>query len=310
MRSLVFLVTLFVSFGFYAQAAPDAFRDCVDCPEMVTVPAGVALIGSSAQETMAEQVPADYASRERPQVTVNIAKSFAVGKFEITRGQYARFLADSGYMPPPGCAVWDFSQGKFADDPTKSWESPGFAQKNSEPVVCVSFDDALVYVRWLSNITGKAYRLLSETEWEYAARAGTTTARPWGDDRAQTCQFASVFDLAAATNVGMVKGDNDQFSCDDGFTYTAPVGAFPANAFGLYDMLGNASEWVMDCYNATYDGAALDGSARLTGNCAQRITRGGAWSGKPWIVRTAERGRANADGRNSPLGFRLGRNID
>ena len=309
-RIFSLLLTCTLSAGVHAQTNQELFRDCSKCPEMVVVPAGRALIGASEQETTAESVPPDYASRERPQVIVSIAKSFAVGKFEITRGEYARFIASSGYMPASGCAVWDFPKGKFAEDSGKSWQNPGFEQSDTEPVVCVSFDDALAYVGWLSNVTSKQYRLLSETEWEYAARGGTTTSRSWGDDRAQACQFASVFDIAAATKVGMVKGDNGQFPCDDGFIYTAPVGSFPSNGFGLHDMLGNASEWVMDCFNATHEGVARDGVARLTGNCEQRITRGGAWSGKPWIVRAAERGRAKADGRNSPLGFRVGRNLD
>jgi sulfatase modifying factor 1 len=293
----------------YAQSPAQTLRDCADCPEMVVVPPGRSVIGSTEQETATEQVPADYAAREKPQVSVTIAKHFAVGKYEITRGQYAAFISGSGYMPPPGCAVWDFSAGKFADNTAKFWHDPGFPQTDAEPVLCVSFDDAMAYVLWLSRVTGKSYRLLSEAEWEYAARAGTTTARHWGDGREQACMFASVFDLAAATKVGMVKGDNDQFSCDDGYTFTAPVGAFPANGFGLHDMLGNASEWVADCYNPTNDGQPQNGAARLTGNCEQRLTRGGAWSGKPWIVRAAERGRANANGRNSPLGFRVARDL-
>jgi formylglycine-generating enzyme required for sulfatase activity len=307
MKAICASLLVFALFPAHAQS----LKDCAGCPELVVVPAGRVLIGSTEAETARENVPMDYAARERPQVTVTIAKPFAVGKFEVTRGQYARFIAASGYMPPRGCAVWDFPKAKFADDATKSWENPGFVQVDSEPVLCVSFGDAMAYTKWLSDLTGKRYRLLSETEWEYAARAGTSTARHWGEGREDACKNASVFDLGAATKVGMVKGVDDQFSCaDDGFTYTAPVGSFSANAFGLHDMLGNASEWVMDCYNPTYDGAPADGSARLTGNCAQRLTRGGAWSGKPWIVRAAERGRANADGRNSPLGFRVARELD
>ena len=308
-HSLAAVLMVVVGTQAYAQAPGQVLRDCADCPEMIVVPPGRVVMGSPEDETTAEQVPADYAARERPRTTITLSKQFAVGKYEITRGQYSKFVSASGYMPPSGCAVWDFSAGKFADDSSKSWLDPGFAQTASEPVLCVSFDDATAYVVWLSRVTGKLYRLPSEAEWEYAARAGTSTARHWGDGRAEACRFASVFDLAAATKVGMVKGDNDQFSCDDGYTYTAPVGSFPPNAFGLHDMLGNASEWVADCYNATYDSALVDGSARLTGNCEQRLTRGGAWSGKPWIVRAAERGRANATGRNSPLGFRVVRNI-
>jgi formylglycine-generating enzyme required for sulfatase activity len=266
------------------------FRDCDDCPDMVVIPPGKVLMGSTVAETQREQVPADYAARERPQVKVTLARPFALAKFEVTRGDYARFVAASPYVPPPGCATWDFPADKFAETPSASWEAPQ-------------------YVAWLLRLSGRAYRLPSEAEWEYAARGGTTTARHWGDARAAACLHASVFDIASARTLKVEKGANDHFDCTDGFPYTAPVGSFPANPFGLHDMLGNASEWVMDCYNPTLDGQPTDGAARLSGNRDQRLTRGGAWSGKPWIVRAAERGRANATGRNSPLGFRVARDL-
>ncbi|MDX2221995.1 MAG: formylglycine-generating enzyme family protein [Rhodospirillaceae bacterium] len=306
------ILAVAVSTAWAQGAAPGTvMKDCAVCPEMVVVPAGSFVMGSDEAETAREAVPADYARRELPRHAVTIAAPFALARYEVSRGEFARFVAATEYRPPAGCAVWRIPGMTFADNPAKWWGDPGFPQTDADPVSCVSFDDALAYAKWISDLSGQIYRLPSEAEWEYAARAGTATARHWGDGRDAACAQASVLDAAAAAQLGAAPGVENAFPCaDDGFVFTAPVGSFPPNAFGLYDMLGNVSEWVMDCYNATYAGAPVDGSAWLAGNCDQRLTRGGAWSGKPWIVRAAERGRANAAGRNSPLGFRLARDIN
>lgn len=215
---------------------------------MVVVPAGKFTMGSPAGEKGRD-------SDEGPQHTVMIPRSFAAGKYEISRDEYARFAEATGRGEGDGCSSWTGTEWK--KEASKSWRNPGFSQTERDPVVCVSWDDAKAYVRWLSEKTKKKYRLLTEAEWEYAARAGTTTSRFWGDNADQSCSYANVADLTA----------KDQFSswtvanCRDSYVYTAPVGTFRPNGFGLYDVLGNVWEWVEDIYHDSYQGAPTDDSA-------------------------------------------------
>jgi formylglycine-generating enzyme required for sulfatase activity len=165
----------------------------------------------------------------------------------------------------------------------------------------VSFEDAQKYVQWLSQKSGKIYRLPTEAEWEYAARAGTTTARFWGDGRDPACGFANVADLTAADALNWSQGD--AFQCRDGFVHTAPVGSFRPNAFGLYDMLGNVWQWTEDCFHQNYSGAPSNGSAWVSDECKFRVHRGGSWSSLN--VRSAERDSLPAGERNNLIGFRV-----
>ena len=166
--------------------------------------------------------------------------------------------------------------------------------RGRRPAINVSWDDAQAYVKWLSSITGKPYRLLSEAEYEYAARAGTETAYPWGDD-------IKLNGKAMANCVGCgSQWDGEQ---------TAPVGSFAANQFGLYDMVGNVWEWAEDCWNESYQGAPADGSAWTSGDCSRRIIRGGSWNDNPVLLRSAYRLRNNAGGRDVSLGFRVARTL-
>lgn len=280
-----------------------AFRDCPECPEMVVIPAGSFVMGSPETETGRDK-------DETPQHNVAIGYSFAVGRYEVTRAQYAQFLREAGHAPAPGnCWYWDGDEGKAKnDDPSRSWTNPGFPQEDSHPAVCVSWEDAKAYVAWLSRKTGKNYRLLTEAEWEYSARAGSSAARPWGEDRNQACIYANVGDLARTRIVPPGKGRRwAQFhDCDDRYGYTAPVGSYTVNRFGLYDMIGNVWEWTEDCWNESYAGAPADGSAWRTGDCARRVARGGSWYVDPRYARSANRAWDSAGGRVG-IGFRLAR---
>jgi formylglycine-generating enzyme required for sulfatase activity len=171
------------------------------------------------------------------------------------------------------------------------WRNPGFDQTYRDPVVCVNWGDARAYAGWLSQVTGKSYRLPSEAEWEYAARAGTTTGRYWGDDLKDVCTYANVLEVG--------------FECQDGFSNTAPVGKHKPNAFRLHDMLGNVAEWVEDCWNPSHEGAPSDAAARTGGNCVLRMARGGSWSADPWRVRAATRGGVSGTTRSIETGFRV-----
>ena len=163
--------------------------------------------------------------------------------------------------------------------------------RGRRPVIYVSWNDAKRYVRWLSRKTGKAYRLPSESEWEYAARAGTQTVYSWGDE--------------IGVNRANCRGCGSQW--DD--SKTAPVGSFGANAWGLHDMHGNVREWVEDCWNGSYAGAPADGSAWRAGNCAVRVLRGGSWSGRPSNLRAADRNWYTTGNRNFNRGFRVARTL-
>lgn len=173
----------------------------------------------------------------------------------------------------------------------------------------MSWEDAKAFAAWLSRKTGRNYRLLTEAEWEYAARAGSSTARPWGEDPNQACTHANVGDLARSRIVSPGKGKRwARFhDCDDRYGYTAPVESYTANRFGLYDMLGNVWEWTEDCWNESYAGAPPDGSAWLTGDCARRVVRGASWRLNPRSARSANRCRIIAGSRYVNFDFRLAR---
>ena len=257
-------------------------RDCPECPEMVLVPAGSFTMGSPASEE-------GRYDNEGPVHRVRIPEPFAVGKYEVTRGEFARFVSATGH--DTGSSCWTREGGKWKNRSGWSWRSPGYSQTERDPAVCVSWEDARSYARWLSGKTGKEYRLLSESEWEYAARAGTTTRYYWGN---------AIGRNRANCNGCGSRWDNEQ---------TAPVGSFAANGFGLHDMHGNVWEWVEDCWNDDYAGAPSDGSAWESGNCARRVLRGGSWSGDPRYLRAANRGRSDTGFRSGSLGFRVARTL-
>ena len=279
-----------------------AYKDCPDCPEMVVIPAGRFVMGAAAGEEESEKLPENLRNRSQPQHGVDVV-SFSAGKFEITRGQYRAFADATGRSSTDGCFVW--TGAKFERDQSKDWRNTGYTQDDPHPVACVSWDDAKAYTVWLSQKTGQEYRLMSEAEWEYAARAGTTTRRFWGDDGDQSCGYANGADQ---TTKAQVPGWKFLVAnCNDRYAYTAPVGSYRANAFGLYDMLGNVWEWTEDCWNENYTNAPTDGSVWTAGNCSRRVVRGGSWGLNPRNLRSARRGGNPAASRGSDIGFRVAR---
>jgi len=276
------------------------FRDCADCPEMVVVPAGRFLMGVAPDEEVREALADAFRHRSEPRHAVEVPR-FAAGKFEITRGQYRAFVADTGHAGD-GCFVW--TGAAVAEESKRGWRDPGYAQDDRHPAACVSWEDASAYAAWLSRRTGKTYRLLTEAEWEYAARAGTATARFWGDNADLGCGHANGADLATATTVPGA-GAWPVARCNDGHAFTAPTGRFRANAFGLHDLLGNVAEWTQDCWNANYHDAPTDGRAWPTGDCTLRAVRGGGWDEAPAGVRAAYRVGSPAVIRVYNRGFRV-----
>lgn len=280
-----FLTRAFVSFAllFCAQLitgpslAAIPFKDCPECPEMIVVPPGTFAMGSPATEGRL------YAN-ESPQHQVTIRRAFAVAVYPVTFEQWDTCYANHG------CNAY------FPSD--QGWS------RGKRPVINVSWDDAQSYIHWLNDQVPRGlndeeqpggtgpYRLLTEAEWEYAARAGTTTAYYWGNTHG----------IANANCDGCGSGwDNKQ---------SAPVGSFAPNPFGLYDMAGNVLQWVEDCYHETYAKAPTDGSAWIAGECRARVMRGGSWYNSPYYLRSANRYSNGSFFRGVNIGFRVARTLD
>ena len=246
---------------------------------------------------------------EGPRHEVTIVRPFALARCETTVGEFRRFIDETGYVTDAergdGCWATDAS-GKAEQRKTANWRDPGFPQTDLHPVVCVSWNDARVYARWLSLRTGQTYRLPTEAEWEYAARAGSTQSRFWGDDPNAACDYANGADRSAAAKFAnwTVAG------CDDKIVFTAASGSYRRNAWGLSDMLGNVWEWTEDCWHESYGGAPNDGSVwreANSGDCARRVLRGGSWSNGPRDLRSADRSGLYAGGASVGVGIRLAR---
>lgn len=267
-------------------------RDCPACPEMVVLPAGTFTMGS-------EEGQAD----ERPVHEVRV-EAFALGRYEVTRSEFATFVAATGYTSD-GCDVIDDDASLDWDD-RASWQDPGFTQESRHPVVCVGWEAAEAYAQWLSAETGERYRLPSEAEWEYAARAGTATPRYWDSESGGSqCEHANASDRALTQSW---RGwPLPVVNCVDGAPHTSRVGSHNPNEFGLHDMLGNVWEWTADCLHATYRGAPGDGSAWTGGgDCDRRVLRGGSWETTLGGIRAANRYWRDNRASNA-TGFRVAR---
>ena len=274
-----------------ARSPGDTFRDCPECPELVVVPSGSYRMGSPSSEK-------GRYDDEDPVHRVAIGRPFAVGVHEVTRGEFGRFVSESGRSMGNSC--WVIAGGEIRDRSGSNWKSPGFSQTDEHPVVCVKWSDAKAYVEWLSVKTGKEYRLLSEAEWEYVARAGTRTARYWGESKSDQCRYANGADETLLW---------PEAHCVDGYSWTSPVGSFEANPFGLHDVYENVYEWVEDCWKNSYRGAPGDGSAWVSGNCGLRVMRGGSLADPPRHLRSAFRNGDSTGMRGFVLGFRVARTL-
>ena len=279
----------------------DSFKECQNCPEMVVVPPGEFLMGSSKTDIDNGLAGAN----EAPQHKVAVKDTIAVGRYEVTRDQFAAFVAATGYRSTGRCFTFEESVPKEREN--RSYLMPGYAQDGNHPAVCVSWNDAKAYVDWLSKTTGKTYRLLSEAEYEYAARAGTTFRFAYTDDPTDLCRFANGADQAAKT-VGLPE-DASYMACNDGYPFTAPVGSKAANAFGLYDLIGNVWEWTADCFADDYNGAGWEATARTQASCPAHAVRGGDWFSSPSSLRPAVRAKASPDAHHDDIGFRVVRTL-
>ena len=279
------------------------------------VPAGSFTMGwTQAERAWAVEMgdSSEWVEFGKPRHRVTIPAAFAVGQYEVTRGDFAAFVADSGHATGKGCWIWDFDKTEWAADEDRDWRDPGYSQSDAEPAVCINWKDAKAYVSWLSRETGKGYRLLSEAEWEYAARGGSLSMRYWGDDldNENGCVYANVLDRTRADALNLQQTKEKIFMCRDGEVYTAPVGSYRPNGFDLHDMLGNVWEWVEDCWHKSYAGAPTDGRAWTSGGeCSRRVLRGGSWYYNPRNLRAANRYGVVVDDRIDNDGFRVARTL-
>ena len=274
--------------------AGTVFRDCADCPEMVVIPPGRFEMGLS--DTRKVRRPSEGPLRE-----VTIPGTFAVGRSEVTWAQYARFARETNRSSGNGCAT--FTANRFKVNPQANWTSPGFQQTENDPVVCVSWQDAKAYADWLGNKTGRNYRLLTEAEWEYVARAGSKGDHFWGENPSDACRFANVADATGRNALGL----EAPFDCRDRFTNTSPTTSFQPNPFGVHDLFGNAEEWVLDCWSDNYRNAPALGVANTVGDCDRRVVRGGSWFDGTETIRASARNEDALNVRFSTRGFRIAR---
>ena len=291
--------------------------------EMVFIPSGEFKIGSgeSAEETAAffnihgDNILTAFFKGEHPQHRVRITKPFYLGTYHVTRGQFRQFVKDSGYKTdaekgdvyvPPGAFGWDPEKKAFYHIKDYSWRKAGFEQTDEHPVVNVTWNDAVAFCQWLSRKEGNTYRLPTEAEWEYACRAGTTTRYHSGDDPETLAKVANVADATAKAkfpNLGWA------IKASDGYVFTAPVGQFKPNAFGLYDMHGNAWQWCADWYGADYYGKSPVDDPTGPDSGTVRVLRGGSWYFWSVFTRSAQRYRGTPGDRHIGhcAGFRVAR---
>ncbi len=289
------------------------WKDSVTGMEFVWVPGGCYQMGQTDTEKAylikeaGQETYDKYYKRELPRHKVCV-DGFWMGKHEVTRGQFRQFVTADGYRTDADKKgkAWIFNKStewKWKEVEGHNWQNTGYDQTDAHPVATVSWNDAKAFAKWLSRRSGQTFGLPTEAQWEYAARAGTTSMRFWGNDDGSACAYANVADKTAFPGDPGRKW-NTRFECNDGFFFTAPVGSFKPNPYGLYDMLGNVWEWCEDGYDSNaYTRHSTKNPVITSGTL--RVFRGGGWSYDPGRVRAARRSGVSADSRGASLGFRL-----
>ena len=292
----------------YAPAEPVIVKDCESCPELVVIPAGGTFVmGAEKAEGLAWGMPELMAAQEAPVATITIARSYAIGRTEVTRGQFAEFVEETGFVTLEGCS--HLAAEGWPTQPGLSWRDNSIGGSDDHPAPCLRRAEMLAYLDWLSVRTGQTYRLPSEAEWEYAARANSKFPAFWGEDWTQACVFQNGADRSFVEVAPDIP--YDQFAdCDDGYAFTAPVASFEPNAFGLYDVGGNVSEWTADCYATGHANAPADGTPYDMRPCGAWVAKGGSWAGFPGLLRVATRLPIRAESAGSGFGFRVARDVD
>lgn len=255
---------------------------------LVRVPAGEFVMGDQTGRGQKD---------ERPTRLLKVPALWVM-QTEVTVGMFQEYTNDTGAEFSDGCGIY---KGRWINEPTLRWDSPGFEQDAAHPVTCVSWADTQGFIRWINTKTEQRFRLPSEAEWEYFAKAGSGSDYFFGSDRSLLCQYANGADQRALQ-------DYPSFSvneCDDGFVRTAPVGSFKPNPWGLFDVTGNVWEWVEDCWQPDYDPNLEDARPVIAEGCDRRAYRGGAYGDIPGFLRISLRNRGGANERRDDIGFRL-----
>lgn len=312
----------------------EAFKDCDTCPEMVALPAGSFMMGATPQEQ--KDMFIGHVPTEHPRHEVNIGRRFAIGRFEVTTEEFDTYVRDTNAEVGGTCGIRLIEKGRLArkyagtrhpDDGKDemgpyhvfitdgSYSQPGLPVMERQPAVCISRLEIEAYLDWLSTKTGREYRLPSEAEWEYAARAGTTTIAFWGDDWGRTCDYANFGDRNSGYQAGLAAPCGEAIRPE----WTAEVGSYEPNPWGLHDMAGNVQELTADCWHPSYEGAPTDGSAWIEPECSLFVARGGDYELLHISMRASERlfygyvpeeskvegSTAGDNGRSNVMGFRV-----
>ncbi|UCG73536.1 MAG: SUMF1/EgtB/PvdO family nonheme iron enzyme [Chromatiales bacterium] len=307
-RLLVLLAALLTSTAACAAEDPSTatFRDCPRCPELVRIPAGSFVMGSTPEETSRAGVPDSRAPNEHPPVPVTVERPFAIGRYEVTIGDFRQFADDTGFVAQPGC--FGLNGRVWAMDPAATWSAPGYPVTDDYPAACLTAGDYQQYLDWLSKKTGATYRLPTEAEWEYVARLGSEDPpRNFLPGDEDACGLVNAADRQFSRNFD---GEWPAFECDDGFPITSPVGRLPANKLGMYDVLGNTAEITADCFVTGHAGRAADATARVAKPCSALVFKGGSWAAEPSFLRPAFRVAATPNVRGNGFGLRVVRELD
>ena len=333
-----FLAGLFAALPFHpalaaAPAPGSVIKDCIDCPSFVVIPAGKFLMGGSSGEESGAGLKSGAIEQGSPEILeptsdslprhlVTIAQPFAIGISTITYAQFAAFVHATGYQQDGNdCLLTDVGPNSNSEQQdiyttnqavrNMNWQFPPWPVSAPEPVTCVNWSDAEAYAAWLSAKTGHHYRLPSEAEWEYAARAGTSGYWFWGNNPNQACQYGNVADLTFLKQRWRSPTPDNHFSCDDHYAWNAPIASFKPNAWGVYDVVGNVAQMVADCWHGDYRGAPTDGSAWLAGgDCRFKVLRGdNGMLGLAASHLAARKGAPVQQYRSTLGGFRLVRDL-
>ena len=302
---LLFLGTCTAASADSATSGPQFFKDCDVCPELVRIGPGEFQMGLREGETVPPGFPEDQILHELPAHVVQIDYPFAIGRYEVSIGEFAAFATATDF-DGKGCFVqvdkaWEFS-------PDASFRAPGFDVTDADAAACLSYNDAAAYLQWLSSRTGQTYRFPTEAEWEYVVRSGLGDEPMPSDLGAQACEHLNGSDATFGQEF-TEDWKPGLFECDDGHATTAPVGSYKPNKLGMYDVFGNVSEWTEDCSGTNYEGAPVDGSARHLEPCPTHILRGGTFAGGPGYLRPSRRGGFPIQLRGDGHGLRVVREL-
>jgi formylglycine-generating enzyme required for sulfatase activity len=311
---IVYLLVFLPLLGACASSAdPDNFgprvlKDCDVCPELIRIEPGEFQMGLAEGEIVQPGFPKGQELQELPAHRVQIDYPFAIGRYEVSIGEFAAFAAATDF-DGKGCLVLIGKDKDWALSPDADFRAPGYDVTTANPAACLSYNDSAAYLQWLSTRTGQTYRFPTEAEWEYVVRSGLGDEPVPSYLGAQACEHLNGSDATFSEEITQ-DWNPGLFECDDGYAHTAPVGSYQPNKLGMYDVFGNVSEWTEDCFGGNHEGAPTDGSARRREPCPLRILKGGTSAGGPGYLRPSRRGGYPIHLRGDGHGLRVVRELE